>query len=74
MEGRARDGEHGSAVVTSIEEPVHEVHRAGSCRGHAHTEPASVLGIAAGHERRSFFVSDTEITDPVLAFAQRLDE
>src|ERR1700679_3394177 len=41
---------------------------------HAYAESAGVLGVAAGHERSRFLVAHADVTDPVAALAQRLDQ
>ena len=64
----------GCAVELGVVEAVEQVDAAGAGGGEADAEPAGVLGVAAGHERRRLLVPHLDEADLVLALAQRLHD
>src|SRR5919197_2256839 len=42
--------------------------------GQTHTEAPSEFGVAAGHERRGFFVTDLDEADLILTLPERLHD
>src|SRR5439155_9612606 len=65
---------HGLAVELGIVEAVQQVEPARSRGRQAYAEPARVLRITTGHERRRLLVADLDEADLVPALAQRLHD
>ena len=68
------DGQHRLAVQLGVVEAVEQVDAARAGGGQADAQPAGVLGVAAGHERRRLLVAHLDEADRVLALAQRLHD
>jgi hypothetical protein len=74
VEGHAGNCDDRRAIHMRVIEAVQKVDGAGSCRAHADAKLAGVLGESRSHERRGFFVTHADVFDPILTFAQRLDD
>src|SRR5438552_1929969 len=70
----AGDGQDRLAVHLGVIQAIEEVDAARAAGSQAATQPAGVLGIAAGHERRRFLVPHLQEANPVLARPQRFHD
>src|SRR5690349_17889360 len=66
--------QHRLAVAFGIIESIQKMNPTGTRRSHADAETPSVLGIAAGGERRGLFVPHLNKFDFLLARPQRLEK
>ena len=74
VEGHAGNRDDRRSVHVRVIEAVKKVDGAGSSRADADAELAGMFGESRSHERRGFLVTHPDISDAVLAFAQRFDD
>ena len=74
VEGHAGNRDDRRSVHMRVIEAVEKVDGAGSSRADADAEPAGMFGESRSHERRGLLVTRADVLDPILTFAQRLDD
>ena len=60
----ARDRHDGDTVHVRAREPGHEIRRAGTRGGDAHTDASGRARVPVGHVRRALLVTDEDVVDP----------
>ena len=74
VELKAGEGQYWLAVQLGVIKTVQQMNSAGSGGRQAHSQPASELGVGAGHECRRLLVAHLHKANPVLMSAQRFHD